>query len=156
MAFQVEFDTALADFVGFDRTGSFLADDGAETIFLAEESVPGVVFCVASRIGAVAGVDAPGPPGSALLMTLSFSAVAPTAGTGFQFGPPDTRLVLTCPTAGRSCSELPDAQLTWAGGTLVTSEAVPASSPWGLALLVAALLGLSALVKGSGRLRRAA
>ena len=68
--------------------------------------------------GQVAGVTA---TGSQLLMTLSFTATAPTSGNAFTFDTRSTREVTTCPAPPTACATPGDGTFTWSGGTLVAN-----------------------------------
>jgi len=116
--FRLTFNPASASFSGFSAAGSLLGA-GAGTDFQAELVAPGEVAVAATLQGQVEGVDV---AGTQLLVTLNFTATAVTSGNPFTFGIASERVVTTCPTPPAACTNVPDASLTWSGGTLTASR----------------------------------
>jgi hypothetical protein len=67
----------------------------------------------------VAGIDI---TGTQLLTTLNFTATAVTSNNPFTFGTAAERVVTTCPAPPGACSDVPDASLTWSGGTMTATR----------------------------------
>ena len=119
-AFRVAFDPTVARFDGFSAAGSFIEGVGIATDFraVADPGDAGLILVNATRQGQFAGVDA---VGSQLLITLNFTATGATAGSPFSFDSATTRLVTTCPAPPAACTDVPEANLTWSGGTLTSN-----------------------------------
>jgi len=112
--FRVNFDPATAQFTGnVDTSGSLIEGQGATTDFDAVDGAAGEVLVNATLQGQVQGVT---PAGTDLLISLEFQATADTGANAFSYGMP--RLVSTCPVPPAACTDLPDAGLTWSGGTM--------------------------------------
>ena len=116
--FHVNFDPATASFSGFSSNGSLLGT-GAGTDFRAQLVSPGELAVVATRQGQVAGVNV---GATQLLITLNFTATAVTPANALTFGTAAERLVTTCPAPPAACTDLPDASLTWSGGTMTATR----------------------------------
>ena len=116
--FRLNFDPATAAFNGFTAAGSILGS-GAGTSFQAELVAPGEVAVAATLQGQVQGTDI---TTTQLLITLNFTATAVTSNNPFTFGVAAERLVTTCPAPPGACTDVPDANLTWSGGTMTASR----------------------------------
>jgi len=112
--FRVTFNPASAQFAGFTSTGSVLEGQPA-TDFQAQLQGGNEVWVDATLVGQVQGVNV---VGTQLLLTLNFRATAATANNPFGFDTAATRVVETCPAPPAGCSDVPEAQLTWSGGSL--------------------------------------
>ncbi len=116
--FRVTFNPATATFSGISSTGSFIGT-GAGTDFRATLVSPGVLSVAATRQGQVQGATA---VGTQLLVTLNFTATAETPNNPFGFGAAVDRVVSTCPAPPGACADIPDATLTWSGGTMIATR----------------------------------
>lgn len=116
-AFHMFFDHTSASLVGWDGVDSILGTNGD---YRAALVTPGEIAVSAVLPSNEAGID----NATGLLITLSFSATAPTNENRFTFGsdnPPDaSRRVKICPTAGQPCNDIVPA--SWTGGTLIVSQ----------------------------------
>jgi len=119
-AFRIVFDASTVDYHGFSTSDSFILAGRASTDFRVEPDAadPGVLLINATRQGQLAGIDA---NGSELLLTLAFEATGTTAGNSFSFDTPASRQVVSCPQPPAACTEYPDYQLNWSGGTLTAN-----------------------------------
>jgi len=116
-AFRVNFDSATAAFAGYSATGSVI-DDGTATVLInAALGAPGEVLVNATRQQGAGGAYVSGVDiaGTSTLITLSFRATQVTQSNVFTFS---NREVQTCNDGTQTCSAVPDANLTWSGGSM--------------------------------------
>lgn len=117
-AFRVNFDSSTAAFAGYSATGSVI-DDGTATVLIAAVlGAPGEVLINATRQQGAGGAYVPGVDiaGTETLITLSFRATQATQQPNdFTFS---NHEVQTCNDATETCSAVPDAELTWSGGSM--------------------------------------
>jgi len=117
-AFRVNFDSATAAFAGYSATGSVIDDGGATVLINAVLGAPGEVLINATRQQGAGGVYVPGVDvtATATLITLNFRAtVATQQANVFTFS---NREVQTCNDGTQTCTAVPDANLTWSGGSM--------------------------------------
>jgi len=117
-AFRVTFDSSTAAFAGYDDSGSVIIDGTATVLIDAVLGAPGEVLINATRQQGAGGVYVPGVDvvDTATLVTLSFRATQATQQPNvFAF---TNREVQTCNDATETCSAVPDANLTWSGGSM--------------------------------------
>jgi Cohesin domain len=117
--FRVNFNPATASFNGFSSTGSLLGTSAASTEFQADLVSPGEIAVAATLQGQLPGIDV---AATQLLITLNFTATAVTSSNSFTFGTAAERLVTTCPAPPAACTDVPDASLTWSGGTMTATR----------------------------------
>lgn len=129
--FRIAFNSASAEFLSFDGSGSFLhnhPNSAPVTINAAvDPNDAGTVLVVATIQNSFAYT--PGFASSATpqqLLILNFRATNPTGGNAFTFDLAGTREVTTCPQWNMmgqppACNMVPDGNLTWDGGTLTAS-----------------------------------
>lgn len=123
-AFSVRFDPAFAEFMSFDASSSIL-DEFAPDIQISaapDQTDAGIVAVVAtlkSPLGgdAIPGFDTASKAPVDLLITLTFRATNPTAGSAFSIDNVRMREVTTCASAD-TCTTLPDMDVNWNGGSL--------------------------------------
>ena len=117
-AFRVTFDPSNAAFSGYSAAGSVIDDGGATVLISAALGAPGEVLINATRQQGPGGAYVPGVDvvDSATLITLNFRATAATQQPNdFAFS---NREVQTCNDGTETCSAVPDANLTWSGGSM--------------------------------------
>jgi hypothetical protein len=117
-AFRVSFDSSTAGFAGYSANGSVIDDGGATVLINAVLGAPGEVFINATRQQGAGGVYVPGVDvgATATLITLNFRAtVATQQPNNFTF---TNREVQTCNDGTEVCDPVPDANLTWSGGSM--------------------------------------
>lgn len=117
-AFRVSFDSSNAAFAGYSAAGSVI-DDGTATVLInASLGAPGEVLINATRQQGAGGTYVSGVDiaGTATLITLNFRATLATQQPNiFTF---TNREVQTCDDGTETCSVVPDANLTWSGGSM--------------------------------------
>lgn len=117
-AFRVNFDPSTAAFSGYNGAGSVIDDGNATVLINASLGGPGEVLVNATRQQGAGGVYVPGVDvaATATLITLNFRATAATSQpNSFTFS---NREVQTCNDATETCGAVPDANLTWSGGSM--------------------------------------
>jgi len=116
-AFRVNFDAATAAFSGFSAVGSVIDDGGAVVLISATLGNPGEVLVFATRQQGQGGVYVPGVDinATSTLITLNFRALTATGANTFTFS---NRQVEACNDGTQTCSDIPDVNLTWSGGTM--------------------------------------
>ncbi len=117
--FRVNFDPVTASFSGFSSAGSLLGTGAGTTEFQADLVSPGEIAVAATLQGQLAGIDV---AATQLLITLNFTATAVTPANQLTFGTAAERLVTTCPAPPAACTDVPDANLTWSGGTMTATR----------------------------------
>jgi hypothetical protein len=117
-AFRVTFDPSNAAFSGYSAAGSVIDDGGATVLISAALGAPGEVLVNATRQQGAGGAYVPGVDvdATATLITLNFRATAATQQpNNFTFS---NREVQTCNDGTETCDPVPDANLTWSGGSM--------------------------------------
>lgn len=115
--FLIAFDPTSASYVSFSSTGSVIDDGGATVIIYAAPSAPGELQVTATRQQEPGGTYVPGVNigVTSTLITLNFRATAAVTSNSFTF---TNREIQTCNDATQTCTPVPDASLTWSGGSM--------------------------------------
>jgi len=121
-AFDLTYDPATVSFQGSSSASSVLVTNNPSAQppqFNVDASTPGSIEVAATLVGQVEGIDV---AATTQLITFNFQATGTTGGNAFGFGAAANRLVRTCPTPPGACTDIPDGNITWSGGTLTASR----------------------------------